>query len=210
MRSFSRAVKAALGTVGLVAALLGAVAAPANAEASGPAATAEEALRQAGGISPGLDLPLPPEMVGSATPTICFSGHVQNVGWQHLECYEGDDRHRAYAGTEGRGLRLEALRVVATNTGGTTCVQAHVQNVGWQNPKCVVDNSTAEIGTFGQSLRMEAFGLSNSNKNRTVCAEAHMQDHGWLGEKCESLGNSTVVGIASHGLRMEALRGKLY
>ncbi|MCP2245149.1 hypothetical protein [Lentzea aerocolonigenes] len=205
MRSFSRAVKAALGTVGLVAALLGAVAAPANAEASGPARTVEEALRQAGGISEGIAADLPPEVVASANPSVCFSGHVQDIGWQPWECDDGGNL--AYAGTEGQGLRLEALRVAPSGTGGVTCVQAHVQNVAWQKPVCVNDGRMAEIGTQAQSLRMEAFAFSSST--REVCAEAHMQNSGWLGEDCEPAGKTAVVGIVTLGLRMEALRGRI-
>lgn len=206
MRGFSHAIKLSIGGAGLVAALLGAVASPANAEKSGPAATAEEAVRQAG-ISAGISLPLPPEVVASATPTICFSGHVQNVGWQLLECYDGDDRYRAYAGTEGQGLRLEALRVVATNTGGVTCVQAHVQDLNWQTPVCVHDNSTAEVGTVGRSLRMESVAFSSTT--RSMCAEAHMQNYGWLGEVCQPANKMVVVGVDSLSLRMEAVRGKI-
>ncbi|MFD4641267.1 hypothetical protein ACFWN2_28425 [Lentzea sp. NPDC058436] len=187
-----------------MAALLGAGATTASAEVSGPATTVDEAVRQAG-ISDGVVADLPPEVAESATPSVCFSGHVQDVGWQPWMC--DDDSNWAFAGTTGNGLRLEALRVAPSATGGVTCVQAHVQNQGWNPPKCVNDGRTAEIGTVGLGLRMEAMTFSSST--RTTCAEAHMQNYGWLGNVCEPAGKVTVVGIASLGLRMEAVEGKI-
>lgn len=64
-------------------------------------------------------------------PNVNYQAHVQNVGWQ------GTVANGSNAGTSGRSLRMEAVKMSIPNmptglTGGIT-YQAHVQNVGWQN-----------------------------------------------------------------------------
>jgi hypothetical protein len=78
---------------------------------------------------------------------ICYSAHVQNIGWGPTVC-DG-----AVAGTTGRSLRLEALRVWLDV--GHIAYMSHLQNIGWTGP--VWDG--AQIGTTGQSRRMEAVAL---------------------------------------------------
>jgi uncharacterized protein YjdB len=182
MRSFSRAVKAAVGTVGLVAALLGAVAAPANAE------------------EPGL-----PDVGVSADPLLCFQGHVQDIGWQDWNC--NNDGDWAGAGSVRQNLRLETLRVVAYNTGGRTCTQAHLQDTGWQREQCMLDGEVAQVGTIGESRRIEAIAFNNMV--RSSCAEAHVQNYGWMGAKCVGARQPNVVGTRGEGLRLEAVTGTI-
>ena len=200
MRRFSHAVKLAIGGAGLVAALLGAVAAPASAEASGP-----ETTTNATAPTDGVTVDTLPEMSLSAVPVVCFRGHVQNVGWQGWNC--DDDGDWAAAGTTGQGLRLEALQVVAYNTGGNTCVQAHVQDQGWRTQVCVADSRVAQVGTTGESRRIEALGFGSSS--RSSCARAHVQNNGWMPSKCSAAGLVSVVGTTGQGLRMEAVTGTI-
>ena len=78
-----------------------------------------------------------------------YQAHVQNVGWQKAVS-DG-----AAAGTSGRSLRVEALKVWLTGDISKyydVVYRAHVQNVGWQ--PWVVDGGLA--GTTGRSLRVEA------------------------------------------------------
>ncbi|RDI29650.1 hypothetical protein [Lentzea flaviverrucosa] len=154
------------------AALLGALGAPASAAEAAPA------------------------------PVICFSGHVQDVGWQPLNC--DNDGDWAFAGSTGLNFRLEAIRVTAYNTGGLTCVRAHVQDEGWRDQVCLPDGLSAEVGTTGKNRRIEA--LSFSNGARSLCVEGHVQDVGWTGESCKPAGELNVVGTTGAGLRLEAVR----
>lgn len=199
MRSFSHALKLAAGGAGLVAALLGTVAAPANAAPSvGDISTMATAPST---VAVPNDLP----NVGvSAVPVICFTGHVQDIGWQAWDC--DDDGTLSYAGTAGQGLRLEAIAFVTYNTGGRTCAWAHVQNVGWQDPQCGNDNEIRAVGTTEHSLRMEAFGIGSNT--RRMCLDGHVENHGWVGSgTCVSPGEAKFVGSEGHGLRLEGIRG---
>jgi uncharacterized protein YjdB len=40
------------------------------------------------------------------SPSICYQAHVQNIGWQKQVC------NGAVAGTTGRSLRMEAIRII--------------------------------------------------------------------------------------------------
>ena len=61
------------------------------------------------------------------------------------------------AGTVGKSLRAEALKITDTNTTTTGSIigNAHVQNLGWMGYQA----PGAIIGTVGRSLRMEAIQL---------------------------------------------------
>lgn len=201
MRSFSRAIKLAVGGIGLAAALLGAVVTPANAEGSGLKTTTASAP------TAGVATDTLPDVGVSAVPILCFRGHVQDVGWQGWDC--DNDGSWAFAGTTGQGRRLEALQVVAYNTGGFTCTQPHLQNVGWRTDQvCATDGVVAEVGTTGHGLRIEALAFGSTT--RSICAEAHVQNKNWMGVSCSLVGSITVVGTEAQGLRMEAVRGSIY
>ena len=82
-------------------------------------------------------------------PGLVYRAHVQNDGWQ-AQVASGQT-----AGTSGRSLRVEALKVWLTGDISKyydVVYRAHVQNVGWQ--PWVVDGGLA--GTTGRSLRVEA------------------------------------------------------
>src|SRR5262249_47990159 len=108
------------------------------------------------------------------------------------------------AGTEGRSLRMEALRIKTLGVGGI-CAQAHVEQNGWHPVKCGKDLEVIEVGTTGQSLRMEALSLSRNVSSgwQRVCANAHLQSIGWQGWRCGVDG--VVVGTTGESRRMEAV-----
>ncbi len=136
--------------------------------------------------------PLPPV---APVPSICVNAHVQNVGWQGWTCGS-----RVQAGTIGRTLRMEALAIATTGTGGV-CARAHVQNIGWQPLSCRSgDREPVVVGTTGQSLRIEALTLEARSG---LCAEAHVQNVGDQGWRC---GDSIELGTTGQSLQMEAVR----
>ena len=76
-------------------------------------------------------------------------GHVQNIGWLD---WVADSQT---AGTTGRSLRMEAIRVTSDIPGWKIECRAHVQDVGWMS--WVGDGQTC--GTTGRSKRLEAVQL---------------------------------------------------
>ncbi|WEV60430.1 C39 family peptidase [Streptococcaceae bacterium ESL0729] len=129
-----------------------------------------------------------------------YSAHVQDIGWQG---YVSDNQ---VAGTVGRSLRMEALRINFPVSGisGKIEYSAHVQDIGWQ--EYVSNNQVA--GTVGRSLRMEALKirLTGDLANRyDIYYRAHIQDKGWL----NWAKNDQPVGSSSAGKRMEAIQIKL-
>ncbi|WP_439662314.1 hypothetical protein ACSHWB_13160 [Lentzea sp. HUAS TT2] len=193
---------------GIAAVLFGALVAPAGAAPSKPDSNQSRAVKGAV-VTPGkavTDLPAQAKGLNAEDPYFCFRGHVQNVGWQEWDCDNGPDA-AADAGTTGRDLRLEAIQIIATGTGGLTCADAHVQNIGWQGERCVQDGLVLEVGTSGQSLRVEALFVGSTVL--PTCAEGHVQFVGWQGPNCQPVGFGPIVGTEGQGLRLEAVRATI-
>ncbi|MBC3887857.1 leucine-rich repeat protein [Acetobacterium paludosum] len=98
---------------------------------------------------------------------IRYNVHVQNIGWLYDEndfttwAKDGD-----YAGTRGKGLRIEAIKIVLTDAAGKEIsgyhikYRGHVQNVGdtpADSSQWIQDGN--QLGTVGSSLRLEALTL---------------------------------------------------
>lgn len=77
-------------------------------------------------------------------PYVAYSTQVQNIGWQETL------KNGKTAGTEGRALRLEAMKIDINHSvmAGSIEYRTHVQNIGWQDWK-----KNGEIaGTVGLRL----------------------------------------------------------
>ena len=107
------------------------------------------------------------------------------------------------AGTTGRGLNLEALKISLEVDGATSqeqianaiSVEAHVSNVGWQ--AAVGNGGTA--GTTGQSRAVEALRVRLSGElsaRYTVWYRVHSAEFGWLGWACDG----ADAGSAGYGV----------
>ncbi len=134
----------------------------------------------------------------TAIPSIVYSSHVQNIGWQ-AEKADGQ-----LSGTEGKSLRLEGLKISLKNTKGTITYQTHVQNIGWQASK----SNGAMAGTEGKSLRIEAIKINLSGdvaNDYTIMYRVHIEKYGWLGWAK----NGEQTGSEGLSLRMEAIEIKL-
>ena len=74
----------------------------------------------------------------ASTYGVEYEGQVQDIGWQSPITTTGDQTDintiNPAAGTEGRSLRVETLKIAGTNlpAGASLTYQAHVQNIGWQ------------------------------------------------------------------------------
>jgi hypothetical protein len=128
-------------------------------------------------------------------PAVVYSGHVENIGWQTPVA------NGAIAGTFGRSLRVEALRLsLQAISGGIEC-RAHVQNIGWMSwvP------AGRDCGTSGQALRVEAFQVRLTGDAATkfdVHYRTHAQNFGWLGWAK----NGAQSGTAGFAYRLEAVQ----
>ncbi|VWL99788.1 Clostridial hydrophobic W [Collinsella aerofaciens] len=117
----------------------------------------------------------------AAAVSLSYSAHVSNIGW--MGAVAGGET----AGTTGRGLPLEALRLVLSDasTGeplgaDAISVEAHVAGIGWQ--PAVGNGGTA--GTAGQARAVEALRVRLSgglSERYTVWYRVHSAEFGWLG-----------------------------
>lgn len=141
-----------------------------------------------------------PTNVSAATTEIgvSYQAHIQNIGWQD---WVSDGQE---AGTDGKSLRVEALKIKLTNapSGARIRYEAHVQNIGWQ--ESVYDGD--EAGTDGKSLRVEAIKISLENMpGYSVQYQAHVQNIGWQ----NWVSDGQEAGTDGKSLRVEAIRIKI-
>ena len=136
----------------------------------------------------------------ASNPSVLYRTHVQNIGWQKYM------RNGKVAGTSGKALRLEALKVKLASTpvsGGVT-YRTHIQNIGWQGWK----SNGKMSGTSGKSLRLEAVQIKltgNMAKKYDIYYRVHCQNFGWMGWAK----NGAKAGSAGYSYRLEALQVKL-
>jgi hypothetical protein len=138
----------------------------------------------------------PPANSAESTPGVTYSAHVQRIGWQAPV----DDG--ATAGTTGRALRVEALRL-SPSGGATLSWRGHVQKVGWQSWR----DTPNMIGTTGKGLRLEALQITVKDKGALYGAvsveyRAHVQGIGWQPWRRDG----QTAGTTGKGLRVEAVQ----
>lgn len=128
---------------------------------------------------------------------VTYSAHVQGIGWQN-EITNGQ-----VAGTTGKSLRLEALKInINNNTSyeGGICYSAHVQNIGWQNE---VTNGQV-TGTTGKAYRLEAIKIALTGElaeHYNVYYRVHVSNIGWL----PWTRNGEIAGTTGLAARVEAI-----
>ena len=138
-----------------------------------------------------------------AVKNVSVSAHVQNIGWMNPV---GSGK---IAGTTGRGLNLEALRISLEVDGASSqeqvanalSVEVHVSNVGWQ--AAVGNGGTA--GTTGRSRAVEALRVRLSadlSARYTVWYRVHSAEFGWLGWACDG----ADAGSAGYGRAVQAVQ----
>ena len=127
---------------------------------------------------------------------VLYSAHVQNIGWM------GEVSNGAEGGTDGRSLRMEALKIRLSGQADLHVhYQAHVQNIGWMGEAA----DGAVTGTEGRSLRMEALKLrltGNDADKYTIWYRVHAQNIGWMGWAK----NGETAGTTGQSLRLEAIQ----
>ena len=124
-----------------------------------------------------------------------YQAYVEGIGWQD---WVSDG---AEAGTTGKSLRMEAVRIVVS--GYSIRYQAHVQGIGWQD--WVSDGAVA--GTTGQALRIEAIKIElvSVRAGYHVYYRAYVEGIGWQ----DWVSDGAEAGTTGKSLRMEAIRIEL-
>ncbi|MDO4925482.1 MAG: glucosaminidase domain-containing protein [Turicibacter sp.] len=127
-------------------------------------------------------------------PSVVYSTHIQNEGWQL------NKKNGQMSGTEGKSLRLEAIKINLDNYSGASIkYSTHIQNEGWQEWK-----SNGEVaGTEGKELRLEAIKIEATGlpEGLEVQYRVHIQNEGWQ----EWKSNGEVAGTEGESLRLEAI-----
>ena len=129
-------------------------------------------------------------------PKIISQAHVQNIGWQ------GKIYDNSIAGTTGKGLRLESIKILLNNQpySGSIEYQSHIQNIGWE-PKWL--SNGASSGTSGKGLRLEAIRIRLTGEMAShydIYYRVHAQNFGWLGWAK----NGEEAGTSGYSYRLEA------
>ncbi|WP_228879322.1 DUF4430 domain-containing protein [Acetobacterium wieringae] len=129
-----------------------------------------------------------------------YQTQIENVGWQELKT------NGAISGTEGKGLRLEGIKINVVAEGKDLGVeyQTHVQNLGWQGFK---SNGTMS-GTEGKALRLEGIQIRLTGKDAAkydIYYRVHAQNYGWL----DWAKNGESAGTEGFGYRLEGIEIKV-
>ena len=138
---------------------------------------------------------------------VSVSAHVQNIGWMNPV---GSGK---IAGTTGKGLNLEALKISLEVDGassqeqvaGAVSVEAHVAGLGWRP---AVGNGEV-AGTTGQSRAVEALRVRLSgelSERYSVWYRVHSAGFGWLGWARDGAdAGSAGYGRAAQAVQVEVL-----
>ena len=141
------------------------------------------------------------EGVDGSDPHVSVAAHVSNVGWL------GTVSDGATAGTTGRSLSLEAVKVSLSNAeaSGSIEVNAHVSGIGWQGWD---SPSASEGGMTGQSRSIEAlqFRLTGEMAGLyDVYYRVHASNIGWMGWAKDG----EDAGTTGYGRKLEAVQVRL-
>ena len=141
--------------------------------------------------------------LADGNPHITCRAHVARLGWQ-AAVSDG-----ATAGTTGRSLALEALKVSLSSSdyddGSAVEVDAHVSGTGWQGWD---SPSPSEGGTTGQARAVEAVRLRLTGAiadDYDVWYRVHAAGIGWMGWAKDG----EDAGTTGFSRRLEAVQVKL-
>ncbi len=128
--------------------------------------------------------------------SVSYQTHVANIGWQN-GVSDG-----AMAGTVGRGLQLEAIKInVKSDADIGVIYTTHVKNDGWHGNSFNGEQS----GTTGQNKHVEALMLKLTGKDADkydIYYRVHAQNYGWLAWAK----NGEAAGTSGYAYRLEAIQ----
>ena len=128
-------------------------------------------------------------------PAITYQAHCQSIGWQN-PITEG------IAGTTGKSLRLEVLRIHLIHAGDASLsFDVHIQGDGWKFN--LTENDL--LGTTGKSKRMKAIVIRSyglNEKGFKIQYKVYIQQIRWL----PWVNEGEMAGTTGKCLRMEAIQ----
>lgn len=131
---------------------------------------------------------------------VSYRTHIENEGWAQGWMTDG-----AMSGSEGKGLRLEAIEIEITGDLPADLkiqYQTHIQNQGWSQG-WVADGALS--GSEGQGLRLEAIEIKLSGASASdysVKYRTQIQNEGWAQGW---VADGALSGSEGKGLRLEAI-----
>lgn len=105
---------------------------------------------------------------------VVYRAHCEDVGWTD---YSSDG---VYAGTTGRGLRLEALLIQLEGVSGSIVYHSYMEQIGWQ----AYASDGQVSGTTGRGLKLEAIQMDLTGEAASkydLYYQVHKADLGWTG-----------------------------
>lgn len=134
------------------------------------------------------------------TPTVSYSTHVQNKGWQEFV------QNGETSGATEENLRIEAVKMnlEGLDVDGTIQYRTHVQNEGWQE----FVSSDAVSGTTGKNLRVEAMQIQltgTAAEQYDVYYRSYVEGIGWL----DWASNGATSGSVGFSKRITGLQVQL-
>lgn len=119
----------------------------------------------------------------------CYLYRVQqkNIGWSDWMS------NGEWAGTQGKGLQIEAIEIKKA----MFAVDPHVQNRGWLGDRA----AETVIGITGHNLRLEALKINPGDKR--IGVKAHIEGIGW--KDYGVVAKDTVIGTVGQNKRIECL-----
>ena len=141
--------------------------------------------------------PTPTSTTAPKAAYAAYSAHVSNIGW--MPTVSND----AVAGTTGRALAMEALKLKVTVDGvsGDITYRGHVSSIGWQ-PWVT---SSSMIGTTGRALKLEAMQIKLTGDlatKYTIQYRAHVAGIGWQ----PYVADGAVAGTTGQARAIEAVQ----
>ena len=128
--------------------------------------------------------------------SVSYQTHVANIGWQN------GVSNGAMAGTVGRGLQLEAIKINLKSDADIGVIYTtHVKNDGWHGNSFNGEQS----GTTGQNKHVEALMLKLTGKDADkydIYYRVHAQNYGWLAWAK----NGEAAGTSGYAYRLEAIQ----
>ncbi|MDY0208313.1 MAG: hypothetical protein RBR82_17060, partial [Pseudomonas sp.] len=136
---------------------------------------------------------------------VTYQTHIQNEGWAQGWVSDGE-----MSGSEGKGLRLEALEVKIDGTnlpaGLGITYRTHIENEGWAQG-WVVDGALS--GSQGKGLRLEGVEIKLTGEaaaNYSVIYRTHIENEGWAQGW---VADGAMSGSEGKGLRLEGIEIKI-
>ncbi len=141
-----------------------------------------------------------------------YQAHVARQGWQNPISLTEQDQSLVFAGTSGKGLAVEALRIRQDANRVNPAqlgiqYEAYVAQRGWLAPVSSADVN-AMAGTVGQKLAVQVVRMKLTGTEAArfhLYYRVHVQNYGWLDWACDGE-NAGTIGF---DYRIEAIQIKI-